>query len=144
VSWIWTTSRSTGGPIVKSSISSESKMQRSVGLLTREKAIYSCSCSQNFVRQSILARWSVIPSDLCTVPEKISRKSNWHRMNFICLKLSPWEFSWVPWFHRPPSEKPLFGFWFILHDNVERLPTLAGCHYFWAKWTDPLQNVYVV
>jgi hypothetical protein len=35
------------------------------------------------MRQSITAHWSVIPWDLCTVPAKINRKSNWHPMNFI-------------------------------------------------------------
>jgi hypothetical protein len=35
------------------------------------------------MRQSITARWSIIPWDLCTVPAKISRKNNCHAMNFI-------------------------------------------------------------
>jgi hypothetical protein len=35
------------------------------------------------MKQSITAGCGVIPWGLCTVPGKISRKSNWRPMNFI-------------------------------------------------------------
>jgi hypothetical protein len=44
---------------------------------------YSCLCPQNLMRQSITARWSVFPWDMCTVPGTISHKSNWRPVNFI-------------------------------------------------------------
>jgi hypothetical protein len=55
--------------------------------LTPERATCSCPCSQNFMRQSITARWSVIPWDLCTVHVKISIKSDWHPMNLIVFEV---------------------------------------------------------
>jgi hypothetical protein len=58
VSRIWTTSRLTAGRIVKSSISSGSKIQRSSGSLTPERATYSYLCSQNFVRQPNKVQWA--------------------------------------------------------------------------------------
>jgi hypothetical protein len=35
------------------------------------------------MRDPIAVHWGVIPSDLCTVPVKMSRKSNWYPTNFI-------------------------------------------------------------
>jgi hypothetical protein len=40
------------------------------------------------MQQSITARWSVVPWDLCTVPAKINRKSNWRPMNFVPFEVS--------------------------------------------------------
>jgi hypothetical protein len=37
----------------------------------------------DFMRQSITARWSIIPWDLCTVSARVSHKGNWRPMNFI-------------------------------------------------------------
>jgi hypothetical protein len=121
---------------VKSSISSGSKMQRSPGLLTPDRARYGCPCSQNFMRQSITACWSVIPWDPCTVPAKTSRKVNWRLMNFIPFEV----FSMGVFVNAMVSPflnwKPLFGFSFVLHDSVDHLWTRTGCQYFWAKRTD--------
>jgi hypothetical protein len=39
------------------------------------------------MKQSIPARWSAIPWDLCTVVAKISCKSNWRSMNFILFEV---------------------------------------------------------
>jgi hypothetical protein len=43
------------------------------------------------MQQSITARWSMISWDLCTVPAKISNKSNWRPMNFIPFNVSSME-----------------------------------------------------
>jgi hypothetical protein len=74
---------------------------------------------------------------LCTVPAKISRKSNWRPMNFIPFKV----FSmWVS-VNRMVSPflnwKLLFSFVFVLHDSVDRLWNWTACQYFWARWTNP-------
>jgi hypothetical protein len=87
-STVWTTSRSAGGGMVKLPISAESKIQRSVGLLTQAGATSSFPCSQNVVRQSIAARSSVIPWDSCRVSAKTSRKNHWHGTNFILFEVS--------------------------------------------------------
>jgi hypothetical protein len=89
------------------------------------------------MRQSITARWSVIPWDLCAVPAKISRKSNWRLMTFIPFAV----FSMGVFVNAMVSLfldwKPLFGFSFALHDSISPLWTQTRCQYFWAKWTDP-------
>jgi hypothetical protein len=107
-------------------------------LLIPERATYSCSCSQNFMRQSITARLRVIPWDLCIVPAKISRKSNGPPMNsipfgvfsmgvFVNAVISPF----LNW-------EAIVRFSFVLHNRADPWRTRTGCQYFWAKWTELL------
>jgi hypothetical protein len=107
------------------------------GLLTPERTTYSWPYSQNFMRQSITALWSVILSDLCTVPVKINRKSNCRPMNFIPFEVFSMGVSLMSWFHRSWTEKRLFGFLLVMHDTVDPLWARTVCPYFWAKWTEP-------
>jgi hypothetical protein len=58
-------------------------MHRSCGFVTRERATYSCPCSQNLLRQSITLRVSVVPCDRCTGPANTSRTGTWQRVNSI-------------------------------------------------------------
>jgi hypothetical protein len=100
-------------------------------------------CSQNLVRQPITARWGVIPWDLCTVPAKISRKSNRRPMNFIPFKV----FSMRVFVNAIVSPflnwKTIVRFSFVLHDSVDPFLTRTACQYFWAEWMDlPPKRIY--
>jgi hypothetical protein len=124
---------------VKSSISPGSQMHRSTGILTRERATYTIAHVPKISCDSQLRLAGVPSLGICAqfLRKLIAKVID---IGWISSrsKFSPWEFSWVPWFHGPRTEKPLFSFWFVLHDSVYPLPARIGCQYFWSKRTDPL------
>jgi hypothetical protein len=73
--------RSTVGRIGTAVFWGSSKTHKSFWSLILDKARESCSCSQNFVRQS-----QVSACDLCTVPTKTSLTGNCPRVNILALE----------------------------------------------------------